>query len=310
FFKINDISLLLEGLQRKEIYKYDLKRDFLFKNKATEESIYGKLNDIRFLDDICVSDQMIITNLKSNEIENLESPLYSRIQIDLNETYYLRKDKQFILKDIVLDEKRDSGNYVFIDENKNQILKSIRKTKLPNSTSIIKDLENSDVFFKSKGMLKILFCKNVIEADMLDKYKLTLYDNANSQDQALFNYSLKELIIKPKKIYLPISKDLRIRKSEVDMLNVNNFEMGYLLNLEVNVENVKNKLKKQEKEDLDFLTIQNIFGKEVLIPFKTLESVSFDFNSAMIQTKSATSLFSRLGYRILKKFKPDKIIIT
>ncbi|MHA2127257.1 MAG: hypothetical protein ACXACO_20060, partial [Promethearchaeota archaeon] len=145
-------------------------------------------------------------------------------------------------------------------------------------------------------------------------------------DQALFNYSLKELIIKPKKIYLPISKDLRIRKSEVDMLNwlkknrvliyiylkkpVNNFEMGYLLNLEVNVENVKNKLKKQEKEDLDFLTIQNIFGKEVLIPFKTLESVSFDFNSAMIQTKSATSLFSRLGYRILKKFKPDKIIIT
>ncbi|MHA2128287.1 MAG: M48 family metalloprotease, partial [Promethearchaeota archaeon] len=86
FFKINDISLLLEGLQRKEIYKYDLKRDFLFKNKATEESIYGKLNDIRFLDDICVSDQMIITNLKSNEIENLESPLYSRIQIDLNET--------------------------------------------------------------------------------------------------------------------------------------------------------------------------------------------------------------------------------
>jgi hypothetical protein len=300
----------LEGLQRKEIYKYDLKRDFLFKNKATEESIYGKLNDIRFLDDICVSDQMIITNLKSNEIENLESPLYSRIQIDLNETYYLRKDKQFILKDIVLDEKRDSGNYVFIDENKNQILKSIRKTKLPNSTSIIKDLENSDVFFKSKGMLKILFCKNVIEADMLDKYKLTLYDNANSQDQALFNYSLKELIIKPKKIYLPISKDLRIRKSEVDMLNVNNFEMGYLLNLEVNVENVKNKLKKQEKEDLDFLTIQNIFGKEVLIPFKTLESVSFDFNSAMIQTKSATSLFSRLGYRILKKFKPDKIIIT
>ncbi|MHA2009431.1 MAG: hypothetical protein ACW980_19110, partial [Promethearchaeota archaeon] len=277
------------------------------------------------LDDICVSDQMIITNLKSNEIENLESPLYSRIQIDLNETYYLRKDKQFILKDIILGEKRDSGNYVFIDENKNQILKSIRKTKLPNSTSIIKDLENSDVFFKSKGKLKILFCKNVIQAGMLDKYKLTLYDYDNS-DQALFNYSLKELIIKPKKIYLPISKDLRIRKSEVDMLNwlkknrvliyiylkkpVNNFEMGYLLNLEVNVENVKNKLKKQEKEDLDFLTIQNIFGKEVLIPFKTLESVSFDFNSAMIQTKSATSLFSRLGYRILKKFKPDKIIIT
>jgi len=91
---------------------------------------------------------------------------------------------------------------------------------------------------------------------------------------------------------------------------VNNFEVGFISHLEINIDIEKNRMKTEEKESLDHLTIQNIFGKVVNVSFKTIESINFDYNSALIQTKSATSLFSRLGYKILKKYKPERIIIT
>ncbi|MHA1932645.1 MAG: M48 family metalloprotease, partial [Promethearchaeota archaeon] len=134
-FQINDVSSLLNNLGRKEFYKHDFNKDFVFINKITDEIILGNMKDIHFLDDVTDSDQFIITDLKTQKIENLYSSLYTRVQINLNEKYYLDRKQPLILKDIILDDNNHNGNYIFMDYNNQEIKKSISKTKLPKSAA-------------------------------------------------------------------------------------------------------------------------------------------------------------------------------
>ena len=91
---------------------------------------------------------------------------------------------------------------------------------------------------------------------------------------------------------------------------VNNFEIGYIQGLEMEVESFEKKFKNHDLKSSNSLILKNIFGREFTISYKTVASISFEYNSAMIQVKSETSFTSRLGYKILKKFKPERIIIT
>jgi hypothetical protein len=164
-------------------------------------------------------------------------------------------------------------------------------------------------------------CTNVSKANTLSEFTLTMSD-----ENETLNYSVNELIIRPRNIYLTISKDLSHKESEEKILSwlerqkvlvfvslkkpVNNFETGYLHSIEMGIAKDNDKTKKQGTKGIVSLAIKNIFGKEIHIPYKTVESISFGYNSAMINIKAATSFSSRLGYKILKKFKPQKIIIT
>ena len=322
YFQIDDIALLSNNLGRREIFKLDLNKEYIFRNKITDEIIYGQLMDVQFIDNICTRDQLIITNLKTHEKEYLESAFFLRNQIDLGETYYLKKDSPLVLKGI----QKEERNYIFLDQNNNQFQKPILKTKLPNSVALIKNLENNEVFFKNKGKISILKCVEVSKTDDFDKIEIILSeDDENLKEPELVSYQLKDLIIKPRNIYLPIRKDFQHRRSEVKVMNwliekkiltqiylkkpVNNFEMGYIQSIDVK-NNLKKKSESEEKRHVNLLKLINIFGKETLIPFQTIESIGFEFESVIIQKKSATSFTSRLGYKILKKLKPNKIIIT
>ncbi len=317
-FEIDNLSLIFEALERKELYKYELKKDFIFKNLITEELIIGRLDNIQFLDDICDADQYIITNLKTNQKEYLNASLYSKSMVKFDGVFYF-KNKPFILNDISLNEDKKEGNYIFLAEGK-KILKSIKKTKLPNSDDIIKNFEDKDVFLKMKGKLKVFKCKRVIPAEILDDYELELVDFT---DENNLKFPLKDLIIRPKTIYLSISNNLDYRDSEINLINwmisnqtysyiylkkpVNNLEIGRILQVKVN----SNKLKQNsanEKHDSDnYIIVKNIFGKEKEIEYKSMELINFEYSTAMMQLKSETSMFSRLGYKILYKFKPRSI---
>jgi Zn-dependent protease with chaperone function len=327
FFQIDNISSLLNSLRRKELYKYDLHKDYIFTNKISDEIILGNLKDINFLDNVVDSDQLVITNLKTQKIEYLNSSLYSRVHINLNEIYYLDKNNPLILKEIVLNEKNRNGNYIFIDNNNQKISKLIPKTKLPNSAAILTNLKDNDIFFKQKAKLKVLKCIDVTKADKLQDYRL-VFSSINNQNKKSLNFLLKELILRPRRIYLSISKSSRVRNSEAKVIHwlkrnhilinlylkkpVNNLETGYIQNLELHSKKPENKFtsEKREKKEEISLTLINIFGKNLTVPYNKIESISFEYSSAMIQKKSATSLSSRLGYKILKKIKPEQIIIT
>ena len=105
--------------------------------------------------------------------------------------------------------------------------------------------------------------------------------------------------------------DKRIRSYVYLKKPVNNLEIGYIKNIQINY----NKSKKiTENEDVDnddnYIIVKNIFGKDITIPYRTLEIISFDYdNTALIQKKTETSFSSKMGYKIAKKFKPEKVII-
>ncbi|MFX0030846.1 MAG: hypothetical protein ACFE8B_16655, partial [Candidatus Hermodarchaeota archaeon] len=173
---------------------------------------------------------------------------------------------------------------------------------------------------------KVIKCVDIVKAKKLEDYVLILTDPGHDNNQNQMQYSLKDLIIKPQRIYLAISKDLHFRKSEVRILNwlkdnhiliymylkkpVNNLEVGYIQNFDINYEETKKKSGNKTIKNHNYISLQNIFGSEINIPYDKVESISFRYNSVMIQIKSATSFSSRLGYKLLKKFKPERIILT
>ena len=325
FFKIDDISFLMESLKRKELYKFKIQKDFIFRNLITDEIIVGKLIDVQFIDNITDPIQFVIHNLKTTQNIILSPSLYSHNQYDLNGEYFLKKNVPFELIDIKLNENNKDGYYLFLDNNNNKIQKPLVKTKLPNSHFFFKNFKDHEVFLKIKGELKVFKCINISTAIELGDFKLTIIDNDN-QDAKLVNYSLSELIIRPKKIYLAISKSSISRKSEVNVMKwlskkklqtfiylkkpVNNLEIGNIQKIDFHSQDFKKGTLKSMKKREDEISINNVFGKNIKIPYNKLELISFEYNTAMIQLKSSTSFSSRLGYRILKKFKPDRIIMT
>ncbi|MBA7706121.1 hypothetical protein ES703_114967 [subsurface metagenome] len=134
------------------------------------------------------------------------------------------------------------------------------------------------------------------------------------------------MIIKPKRITLPIHRDRKFRESELQIIKwlinkdllsyiylkkpVNNVEIGFIRKINLKPQNIENYHKKTENNDKETLVLKNIFGKEIKIPYNKIELIIFEYTSAMIQIKSETSFSSRLGYKILKKFKPERILIT
>ena len=83
---------------------------------------------------------------------------------------------------------------------------------------------------------------------------------------------------------------------------VNNEEIGYIQEINVKYEN-------QLALEESTVKIKNIFGEDVEIPFKKIEVVLFDYDSVTILRKDKTSAFSKFGYKILKRFSPQKIFI-
>ncbi|TFG24288.1 MAG: hypothetical protein EU529_04745 [Promethearchaeota archaeon] len=326
YFNVENVSLLLENLRRREIYKRELKRDFIFKNKITDKIIFGKLEDIQFLDDICDSDQYIITDLKMSQKLHLNTSLYTKTQVNLNSTYFFKKNVPMILSDIELNLEKIGGNYVFLDKDGNKILKPIKKTKLPISVDNIKKYKDQEIFLKLKGELKIYRCTNIISKEIFNDYELEFsrtIENPIERQESL-NFKLSELIIRPRNIYFSISRNVYFRKYEIELFNwllnnqirvfiylkkpVNNLEIGKILKLNVNFEGIEKELNHDDIKNNDFIIVKNIFGKEINIPYKLLELITFKWDTAMIQKKSETSFFSRIGYKIMNKFKPEKVL--
>ena len=321
-FGVHDIPMMFENLRRKESYKLELNRDFIFKNKITNEILIGKLDNIRFDNSICDADQYVITTFKTNQTVHLNTTLYSKIPVSFNESYYFEKNTPLTLKDISLNDDKNDGNYIFLDKN-DEIHKPLKKTKLPYSVDFITNFENRDIFLKVKGKTQVFKCVNVISAKNLDDYQIELYNDLNKKS---LNFKLKEVIIHPKKISLSISRNQDFRNSEINIIKwlinnqvfsyiylkkpVNNIEIGYIQELNTKKSDIKENSVKRKSDNDDNLIIRNIFGKVVTLPYYSIELITFNYDTGMVQKKSETSWFSKLGYKVLKRFKPRSILLV
>ncbi|MFX1591528.1 MAG: M48 family metalloprotease [Promethearchaeota archaeon] len=323
YFDINNISLLMEKIRRKELHQFDLLKEYIFKNLITDEIIVGKLIDIQFIDDITDPELFIVSDLNSSHKNFLNSSKFTRVQFNLNDQYFFDEKNALTLTNIELHDENKKGYYVFLDKNNEKIRKSIKKTKLPNSVSFITNLKDIEIFLKIEGKFKIFKCINVISSYKLNNFQIEMCDLQNQEN--IIKYPLNELIIRPKNIYLPISRSYSFKESEINLMDwiakkniqiflylkkpVNNLEIGYIQNLNFDIQAFKKNSSKGKIDDKNLILFNNIFGKKIKIRYKELELINFEYKSAIIQLKSETSLTSRLGFKILKKFKPERIII-
>ena len=230
-----------------------------------------------------------------------------------------------MLKEIEFKDDKNDGNYLFSDKEGKTINKPILKTKLPNSLALIKDLKDRDLFFKLKGELKIYKCLNVKLADDLGENELELLSSIDDRDKKdAIKFKLKELVIRPKNISLTIYKSEKYREMELNIIKwlidnrkqaffwlkkpVNNLEIGRIKKVNIHKENSKHKIVNNENKKENSIIIDNFFGKEIELPYKTIELISFEHDSVVMQRKSDTTFFSGLGYKILKKIKPESVI--
>ena len=84
-------------------------------------------------------------------------------------------------------------------------------------------------------------------------------------------------------------------------------EIGYIQDLDMSLSVIKGILLENKNDNEDNLTLENIFGEVKNLSYNSIEFISFDYDTGMIQKKSETSWFSKLGYKVLKRFKPRSI---
>jgi Zn-dependent protease with chaperone function len=322
-FEIQNIATLMHDLNRRELYKFEIEKDFIFTNKITNERLLGKLENVQFKDDICDTDELVVKNLKNNNTHLLISSNYTKSEISLKDNYYLEKEGflKLLKVDIIPDKKYI--DFHFVDKGGHEILKPLKKIKLPNPISLLESFIGKDIFFRKKGETVIIKCSDVKISEIFKESELFFDEMPHNGDLIKLSYALKDLIIKPKIISITIKKSDIYRESEQRILNwlvknqirtyfylkkpVNNLEVGVLKDFKVFPQNAKNSQDKQKTYLFSYVSVKNIFGKDIKIPYKSLEGLSFENDTAYIQKKTETSLFSKLGYIFLKKFKPEKI---
>ena len=322
-FEIQNIANLMDNLNRKELYKLELEKDFIFKNKITNELILGKLEDIQFKDDISDTDEFIVKTLENNDTLHLLSSKYTKFEISLKGQYYIEKEGILELLNVEENLNNNKNYYHFVDKGGHEILKPFKKKKLPNPISFIESFKGKDIFFNSKGETLIIKCSNVKISEIFKESELVFENISHNGELIKLSYALKDLIIKPKDISITIKKSDIHRESEQKILKwllehqmrtyfyikkpVNNLEIGYLKDFKCYPQSIKNSKNKQETNLISYVKVKNIFGRDVEIPYKSIEGLSFESDTAYIQKKKDTSLFSKIGYIFLKKFKPEKI---
>ncbi len=318
FFNIKQVSEYINSLNRKDLFKFDLNKDFLFRNKLTDEMILGTLKDVHFSDNICEIDLFNIYDIKNKKEMKLNASLYHKTRIVRNGLYFLDNKTPLILKDVELNESYNHAKYIFTKKDNTIIKKTIKETKLPNSVFILNDFKDDDLFFKEKGKIKIVKCSGIRVNDNYDNIEIDFNNKQSNEEAPPISLKLSELIIKPRKISMIIGKDRFFRDSEINVINwlikkqcraqiflkkpVNNLEVGYICSLE------NRRSKKSKERNNSILKIKNIFGQHLEIPYKSIEVIAFDYKTALIQKKRETSLSSKIGYIIQKKMKPQKIM--
>ncbi|TFF87843.1 MAG: hypothetical protein EU549_04065 [Promethearchaeota archaeon] len=317
-FKITNISNFLQKLNRKELFEFDLNRDYVFTHKITNESILGTLKNVHFNENICAHDEFIVFDIKKKREVTLNASLYIKNRVIMGGLYFFDKKTPLTLIDVEFNKDYRKANYVFANEDDVIIKKKLYKTRLPNSIQILNDFIDNDLFLKNKGEIQILHCTGIKTNSDYDAIELELGNLSSKNKKIALSLKLRDLIVRPKNIYLAIEKSDLFRASEVKVLNwllekkcriyiflkkpVNNVEIGYLTGLE---------LKRDETIDtpnINSLNFRNIFGQDIAIPYDSIEIISFDYKAALLQKKRDTSFISKLGYKIQHKIKPQKIM--
>jgi len=191
-FEIQNIANLMLDLNRRELYKLEIEKDFIFKNKLTNERLFGKLENIQFKDDICDTDEYVVKTLKNNEIHHLISSKYTKSEISLNDNYYIKKEGILKLLNVEINPNKKKLDFHFVDNGGHEILKSLKETKLPNPISLIESFSGKDIFFNNKGETFIIKCSDVEISEVFKESELIFDNIPQNREITKISYALKD----------------------------------------------------------------------------------------------------------------------
>jgi len=221
---------------------------------------------------------------------------------------------------------RQHLTYYFLDENyagkgekklekkentkPNLIVKNWRY-KLKFNLNAILEAKGKDIFLLERGTLQLLHLKDIESGEKKYDYRLRCV-HIGSQEE-LF-YSLNEILVKKDEFGLQFHTENENFNDEIKILTylkynhtrttiylkkaINNVETGYINSIFVDEVNPK---------ENSFLVVKNVYGNEIKILLKKIETMVFSFRTIGIINKSKMSIAERFMQKILYWTNPQEI---
>ena len=291
---LDDSSLKIEGDKDENISEVR-KINTMFFESRTQNLLFDKINTFKKNNNILNE-----SNIFENEKE-VEKEIYINEEINNNE----EEDSLDLLdKDKFKELTKIENPYKNINEEELRRLKTITANK--NENELDKDEKKLDSFncaLKDKILLqgKLYITNKKIEFSSLFN-PVTFLGKTNIQ------IPLKDIIEIQKKYYLALDNSIQIKTEKVSYLFINflSRDKCYAL-LETQINEIKEKAKEQQQNNLDIFENKNIKEKYTSQKFKPKEIINMlediNFNIRLNQlTKERLSLFS-------KKYKNEKEFI-
>ncbi|MHA1757480.1 MAG: M48 family metalloprotease [Promethearchaeota archaeon] len=325
-FNYTNITEFLNLINEKQDFQYLISKTLIFKNKIDGTLLLGKIIDVQIDQNLCEPEIFIVQDIKNNKVFPIKPSRFFKSEVNLNGLYLFKKNRALLLRNIwIKNKKTDKIALIFEDLNTHAILKLKDKINLPPSLNSIKKFVKKVVFLQKENKIIIMRCVDFKIKNKVRNSLLILTSNENNEVNNKFKYKLKEIIVKPRHVDIDfINEDFSnnyliktlkwLKNNEIKTFfslkkPINNIEVGFIKKIVLIDEKNKSSSLSLNKSLMlnDWILIENIFKKEIKIPFNLIHQISFEIDTGLIQKKSEVSIFSRFSYKILKKFKPEMI---
>ena len=342
-FKIDNIENLAKQLKLKEKLSYKIGKTYAFLDLKTNERIFGKLEDITYVDNISEPFRYkikIILGGKPDEIKVINPFTIKEVPLNLGEHYKFTKEGILRLKNIELDEiyfknsknKKKSSQYlkkytgiaifekIFNKEGVTtveKVEKPIFKKRLPKSYEELESIKGEHVFLKKQGTFQLYKLNevNFKENYMNYKLKLVMSDEFRiEEDKDIENIDLEfskdEVVIKYGDFYFNFHNDDFTHRFEDNFIKYyakHKLRVVFVLKKAVNAE-IDGIIESFEYDEgkISQISIKNYFNEEFVIEKIKIDGVFIQKPTLVIQKAKDVSVFTNLMNKIGNKIHPER----
>ncbi len=342
-FKIDNIKNLSEQLKLKEKLSYKVGKTYVYLDLKTNERIFGKLEDIMYVDNISEPLRYkikIILGGKPDEIKVINPSIIKEVPLNLGEHYKFNKEGILRLKKIELNEiyskngktkkkssqylKKNTGVAIFEKTSDNdgnitveKIEKPIFKKRMPKSYEELESIKGEHVFLKKQGTFQLY---ELDEANFKENYmnydlKLVLSDELRIEEgedveNIDLEFSKDEVVIKYGDFYFNFHNDDSTYKFEDDFIKYytkHKLRVVFVLKKAVNAE-IDGTIESFEYNEgkISQISIKNYFNEEIVVEKNKIDGVYIQKPTLIIQKQKDVSVFTNLMNKIGNKIHPER----
>jgi Zn-dependent protease with chaperone function len=343
-FKIDNIKILAEQLKLKEKLSYKIGKTYVYLDLKTNERIFGKLEDIMYVDNISEPLQYKIKTIlggKTDEIKVINPSTHKEVPLTLGEHYNFIKKGILRLKKIELDEvffkkgknkkkssqylKKNTGIAIFdkisnidgdstIEEVKLPIFK---KKHIPKSYEELESIKGEHIFLKQHGTFQMYKLDDVKFNENYTNFvsKFVIIDEngtekVNEVENIELEFSKEDIVIKHGTFYFDFHNDGSTQKFEDDFIKYytkHKLDVVFVLKKAVNAE-IDGVIESFEEIDgkISQISIKNNFNEEFVVEKSKIDGVFIEKPTLKIQKRKDVSVFTILMNKIGSKIHPEK----